>query len=234
MGQALDDRRGSMLGQQKFYRARMEAKFAARVPLADSRADMQIAEARLDELVAVIEEAERSAKPGDASAASIKAAEAHGQALKDLAAYHKLNRIIVTNNQLYGLIIEALGGRRLLPGEIAMLEGLPTGGAAFEIAKWLKEAPVAWLWDQYAKADPVAKNNASAALNSIADLNDTLAMREIVLGSVKNDLTRERCARIPALFVIADDIYVRLENKNQRRALAAHRNLYESACARDG
>jgi len=114
-----------------------------------------------------------------------------------------------------------LAGRRLLVPELAALEGLPTGGLAYELSEWLKK-----------QSSTSARDSKSATLDTIAMINDTLAMREIALGSIKQDFARDRCGRILAHLAEARNIYERNDlHKEQVRAINAHYNLFESVCA---
>ena len=107
-----------------------------------------------------------------------------------------------------------------------VLDGLPNGGYAYDIAEWLKEQSLPVLKEQR-KTDWIAR----FAVGAIATFSDTLAMREIVLGASKNDLSRDRCARIPGLLAVgARRIYADDKAKTELRAVNEHRNLYENAC----
>src|SRR5262249_50028931 len=118
--------------------------------------------------------------------------------LKRVLTHYAGVRALFINGWLYSLIADWLDGRQLLPKEVADLEGLPasglvpTSGLAYELATWTDAQSIDALWDQSRSG-----NNLLAAswIKVIAEAYDTLAMRELVLGVVRNDMGKDRCAR---------------------------------------
>jgi hypothetical protein len=79
----------------------------------------------------------------------------------------------------------------------------------------------------------VLRERNPSALQWVATFHDTLATRDIALGSIKNDFGRERCARILGHLTSSRGMLDKIDNPEAREALRsinAHYNLYESVC----
>jgi hypothetical protein len=139
----------------------------------------------------------------------------------------------VLNMEIFSRFHEWLEGHRLSPSDIEILEAL-----SGEFQRWLQtQSHTALAADVYDWMAP-------PAIHLVATGYDTLAMSDIVIGLSKNDLGRDRCARIlerlvtsRSIFEFWAPIYVRsLKGSHSSfrgifRTLDAHRDLYESVCA---
>ena len=87
----------------------------------------------------------------------------------------------------------------------------------------MRQQSLTSLRDRNDKSGSLNASNASRAITLIVSAYDTLALREIVIGATKNDLTRDRCAR-------AFNLLMNAYNIEKDAVIEAHRNLHESVC----
>src|SRR5262249_35831867 len=141
--------------------------------------------------------------------------------------YLRNTRAGFLNMEIFSRFHEWLEGHRLSPSDIETLEAL-----SGEFMAWLQtQSPTAL-------ADNIDDWMAPSAIHLAATGYDTLAMNDIVIGQSKNDLSRDRCARILErlatsrnIFEFWSPIYVRSGKGSYStfrgifRTLDAHRDL---------
>ncbi|WP_146604536.1 hypothetical protein [Rhodoplanes roseus] len=230
----------AIVAQINVYSARVIARFQARRPSNETVEDCKKAISLVDELLRHVESARR-----DSENRSIQG-DRRSEQLKNVVDHYKRVRASIVNDSLYSIIADWLDGRRLLPHEIAMLEGVSEGGAAYELNKWIDsesiselvaginktnlETEIAKQRKLAPKLDPMARQ-AVTWLRTIGDTYDTLAMRDVVLGAIRNDFSKDRCARIRSLLARSKDSYEKANVTEYGPYIAAHFNIYESACS---
>ncbi len=218
MAKGIDDQRGTLVAQSKFYKLRYDVKFADDERSTELIADLRRALTATEEIIRSVDQCRTKdidAKDDAFSRACKKVRDGAEISIDEVYDSFSRRRVGIINNILYALIWDWLNGRSLDAQQILELEGTPAGGHYFELSKWLMGQSVSALRD---RAVP------DETLQYVAGIYDTLAMREIALGALKDDLSPARCARAKGALARAKDI------AEDKRIADAHSDLLESVC----
>ena len=226
--------RHTLIAQLNFYFTRAQIKFTSRATSHDTNADYRRAISLVDDLLAVIDAEIQDDEKTMASPAAMAPTKSNAigspppsAVLRRVREHYRGVRAIFYNGELYTLIVDWLEGRRLLTDDLETLEGLPTGGLAYDLSNWIDGQSTSELLDRRSKGDLFA----AAWISQIADTEDTLGMRELALAALRHDAGKERCARAFGFLTRARELSRQAGRSDLTANYGAHRDLYESACS---
>jgi hypothetical protein len=148
-----------------------------------------------------------------------------GQQNKNLMAYYEGLQSYMLNTQAVSLARVWSENGRLTPTELNLIKEL-----ASDMKKWAEtQSPNALL------ADPSTFGNLARA-KWLANIYDTLAMQDIIIGHANSDFSAERCSAIGANLSRARNTFGNLQDLlgdavfPALRAVAAHLAIFKNAC----
>lgn len=244
----VDNKPHTLIAQAHFFFKRARAKLAAHVRAKDTIEDLRQARSLVNDIISITH-AEYVARESEAKAITPNAKVASNDSsvkpdnLTRILSHYCFVSAVFVNQWLSSMIEDWLQGWRLSPQQLEDLEGLPLGGQGlplgglpYELSEWANTHPVNALLIQVendSKEPDESKKDLTAVLRilTIASVYDTLAMREIAVGVTRNDLTKDRCARISALLAQSRDILNKLHQIEYLKITDAHYSVYESVCS---
>jgi hypothetical protein len=207
----LDKSDETSTGQFNFYYTRSTAQFLSQSPeLPAMISDIKQARARAEKIAEAVNSSGKRRCPSSKIA---------------LEQYYCALIAETDNDLIFAYVSRWLEGHRPSPLELSEMEKL-----AKKLSRWLEDESYTALLPKSGEINPLRRGLIAA------NAYDTLALYELMVGSVQPDLTKERCVRVASLLADEKNLWEELRPQlggAYRGAVdvyLAHEDLYINAC----